>query len=112
MTARRSTVRFPAAQGWIPRGWNGVRSARVWKRLLGVEHTVVEEVVFDEEAEGVVAMVPPTRSRRRRRAGCQRRGRGAALPGGGRAPGSLPCPWGGGRRGAVGAAWRLVHPGV
>src|SRR5919198_1177182 len=68
MTARRSTVRFPAAQGWIPRGWNGVRSARVWKRLLGVEHTVVEEVVFDEEADAprvrcpahgvVVAAVP------------------------------------------------------
>src|SRR4030095_8194860 len=73
MTARRSTVRFPAAQGWIPRGWNGVRSARVWKRLLGVEHTVVEEVVFDEEADAVVAMVRPTRSRRRRCAVCQRR---------------------------------------
>src|SRR5512132_1645396 len=73
MTARRSTVRFPAAQGWIPRGWNGVRSARVWKRLLGVEHTVVEEVVFDEEADAVVAMVRPTRSRRRRCPTCQRR---------------------------------------
>jgi transposase len=50
-----------------------VRSARVWKRLLGVEHTVVEEVVFDEEADAVVAMVRPTRSRRRRCAVCQRR---------------------------------------
>ena len=34
-----------------------MRSARVWKRLLGVEHIVVEEVVFDEEADAVVAMV-------------------------------------------------------
>jgi transposase len=50
-----------------------VRSARVWKRLRGVEHTVVEEVVFDEEADAVVAMVRPTRSRRRRCAVCQRR---------------------------------------
>lgn len=50
-----------------------MRSARVWKRLLGVEHTVVEEVVFDEEADAVVAMVRPTRSRRRRCAVCQRR---------------------------------------
>jgi transposase len=50
-----------------------VRSARVWKRLLGVEHTVVEQVVFDEDADAVVAMVRPTRSRRRRCAVCQRR---------------------------------------
>ena len=50
-----------------------MRSARVWKRLLGVEHTVVEEVVFDEEADAVVALVRPTRSRRRRCAVCQRR---------------------------------------
>jgi transposase len=50
-----------------------VRSARVWKRLLGVEHTVVEQVIFDEDADAVVAMVRPTRSRRRRCAVCQRR---------------------------------------
>lgn len=50
-----------------------MRSARVWKRLLGVEHTVVEQVVFDEDADAVVAMVRPTRSRRRRCAVCQRR---------------------------------------
>ena len=48
-------------------------TARVWKRLLGVEHTVVEQVVFDEDADAVVAMVRPTRSRRRRCAVCQRR---------------------------------------
>jgi transposase len=50
-----------------------VRSARVWKRLLGVEHSVIEQVVYDEDAEAVVAMVRPTRSRRRRCAVCQRR---------------------------------------
>ena len=50
-----------------------MRSARVWKRLLGVEHTVVEQVVFDEEADAVVALVRPIRSRRRRCAVCQRR---------------------------------------
>jgi hypothetical protein len=72
MTARRSTARFPAAQGWIPRGVDGVRSARVWKRLLGVDHTVVEQVLYDEDADAVVAMVRPTRSRRRGYAVCQR----------------------------------------
>jgi transposase len=50
-----------------------VRSARVWKRLLGVEHTVVEQVLYDEDADAVVALVRPTRSRRRRCAVCQRR---------------------------------------
>jgi len=50
-----------------------VRSARVWKRLLGVEHTVVERVLFDEDAQAVVACVRPTRSRRRRCPLCARR---------------------------------------
>jgi len=50
-----------------------VRSARVWKRLLGVEHTVVEQVLFDEDAQAVVACVRPTRSRRRRCPLCARR---------------------------------------
>jgi transposase len=53
-----------------------VRSARVWKRLLGVEHTVVERVLYDEDAGAVVAMVRPTRSRRGRCGvcGCKCRG--------------------------------------
>ena len=50
-----------------------MRSARVWKRLLGVEHTVVEQVLFDEDAQAVVACVRPTRSRRRRCPLCARR---------------------------------------
>jgi transposase len=50
-----------------------VRSARVWKRLLGVEHSVIEQVLYDEDADAVVAMVRPTRSRRRRCPLCARR---------------------------------------
>jgi len=50
-----------------------VRSARLWKRLLGVEHTVVEQVLYDEDAGAVVALVRPTRSRRRRCPVCNRR---------------------------------------
>jgi transposase len=50
-----------------------VRSARVWKRLLGVEHTVIERVLFDEDADALVVLVRPTRSRRGRCGRCQRR---------------------------------------
>ena len=50
-----------------------MRSARVWKRLLGVEHTVIERVLFDEDADAVVVLVRPTRSRRGRCGACQRR---------------------------------------
>jgi transposase len=53
-----------------------VRSARVWKRLLGVEHTVVEQVLYDEEDGAVIAMVRPTRSRRGRCGVCGRKCRG------------------------------------
>jgi transposase len=49
-----------------------VRSRRVWKRLLGVEHTVIERVLFDDDAQAVVAWVRPTRSRRRRCPMCNR----------------------------------------
>jgi transposase len=49
-----------------------VRSARVWKRLLGVEHTVIEQVRYDEDGV-LVALVRPTRSRRGRCGLCQRR---------------------------------------
>ena len=49
-----------------------MRSARVWKRLLGVEHTVIEQVRYDEDGV-LVALVRPTRSRRGRCGACQRR---------------------------------------
>jgi hypothetical protein len=38
---------------------NGVRGARVWARLLGVEKTVVERVEFDEGDAVMVASVRP-----------------------------------------------------
>ncbi len=51
----------------------GVRSARVWQRLLGVERTVVEKVEFDAEADMVVAHVRPRRGASRRCGRCGRR---------------------------------------
>jgi transposase len=41
---------------------NGVRNASLWRALLGVEKTVIEDLEFDEEAEVVVAHVRPTRA--------------------------------------------------
>ena len=55
---------------------NGVRSARVWAGLLGVEKTVVERVEFDEDAAVVVATVRPGRGQRRRCGVCRRRSPG------------------------------------
>jgi transposase len=49
---------------------------RVWARLLGVEHTVVEAVRFDEQADSIVASVRPARGRRRRCGICGRRSPG------------------------------------
>jgi len=49
-----------------------VRSAGVWKRLLGVEHTVIEQVRYDEDGV-LVVLVRPTRGRRGRCGACQRR---------------------------------------
>jgi transposase len=53
-----------------------VRFKRVWARLLGVEHTVVEQVAFDEEAEAIVALVRPARGQRGRCGICGRRSPG------------------------------------
>jgi hypothetical protein len=41
-------------------------------RLLGVEHTVIEQVAFDEEAEAIVALVRPARGQRGRCGICGR----------------------------------------
>jgi len=38
-----------------------VQSATLWRRLLGVEKTVVEDVEFEEEAHGAVRMVESPR---------------------------------------------------
>jgi len=53
-----------------------VRFKRVWARLLGVEHTVVEQVAFDEEAGAIVALVRPARGQRGRCGICSRRSPG------------------------------------
>ena len=55
-----------------------MREVRVWKRLLGVEHAVIEGVELEGEgtAEVLVASVRPTRSRRWRCSRCDRRCRG------------------------------------
>jgi transposase len=53
-----------------------VRLKRVWARLLGVEHTVVEQVEFDEDADAIVAAVRPARRRRRCCGICGRRSPG------------------------------------
>lgn len=56
----------------------GVRNVRVWQRLLGVEHTVIERIELVQEGgeEVVVARVRPTRSRRSRCSRCGRKCRG------------------------------------
>jgi transposase len=53
-----------------------VRFKRVWARLLGVEHTVVEQVAFDEDAGAIVALVRPARGHRGRCGICGRRSPG------------------------------------
>jgi transposase len=50
-----------------------VRDAKLWERLLGVERTVVEQVVFDDGAGVVVARVRPRKGATRRCGVCQRR---------------------------------------
>ena len=51
------------------RNWwteNGVRNVRLWRALLGVEKTVIEDVQFDEGAEVLVVHVRPVRAARGR----------------------------------------------
>src|SRR6266705_1330797 len=52
---------------------NGVRSARLWARLLGVERAVIERVEFDEDAEAIVVAVRPRKGAKRRCGVCGRR---------------------------------------
>ena len=56
----------------------GVRAARVWRSVLGVEHTVIESVEIEADGEGeiVVVRVRPTRSRQGRCGRCARRAPG------------------------------------
>jgi transposase len=55
---------------------NGVRSGRLWQRLLGLERTVVEGVEFDWEADAVVVSVRPRKGARGRCGRCGRRAPG------------------------------------
>jgi transposase len=50
-----------------------VQNARVWERLLGVEATVVDGVVFDDDEEVIVASVRPRKGATRRCGICSRR---------------------------------------
>ena len=50
-----------------------MRNASVWQRVLGVARTVIEGVVFDEDADAVVASVRPRKGARRRCGRCGRR---------------------------------------
>ena len=50
-----------------------MRFAKLWQRLLGVERTVVEQVVFDEEGGAIVASVRPRKGATRRCGICSRR---------------------------------------
>jgi transposase len=51
-----------------------VLGKKLWARLLGVEETVIEGVVYDEVADAVIASVRPVRGRRLRCGICRRQG--------------------------------------
>lgn len=50
-----------------------MRDVSLWRALLGVEKTVIEDVEYDEDAEVVVARVRPRRAGRGRCGSCGRR---------------------------------------
>jgi transposase len=50
-----------------------VQNVRVWQRVLGLARTVIEAVVYDEDAAAVVASVRPRKGARRRCGRCGRR---------------------------------------
>lgn len=52
-----------------------MQARTVWRRLLGVEKTVVEEVEFEEEADGTVRLVASVRPTSRTASRCGRCGR-------------------------------------
>ena len=49
-----------------------MRTARLWRRLLGVEQIVIESIGFDEDVEGVVVRVRPRKRARGRCGRCRR----------------------------------------
>ena len=62
-----------------------MRSARVWRALLGVEKAVIEDLEFDEDEQLLIARVRPSRRARGRCGICVRPARGttAGTAGGG-----------------------------
>jgi transposase len=50
-----------------------VQNASLWVRALGLEQTVVEKSVFDEESRYIVVSVRPRRATKQRCGGCRRR---------------------------------------
>lgn len=50
-----------------------MQNATLWRVLLGVETTVVEEIEYDEDERVLVASVRPTRRAASRCGRCQRR---------------------------------------
>ena len=45
-------LEFRAYHSWNDHDGNGVRTTRVWRRVLGVEHTVVESVDLEPDGRG------------------------------------------------------------
>ena len=45
----------------------------VWQRILGLARTVIEMVVFDDDADAIVVSVRPRKGARRRCGRCGRR---------------------------------------
>ena len=54
---------------------NGVQAATLWRRLLGVEKTVVEDVEIEEELDGAVSLVARVRPTARTASRCGKCGR-------------------------------------
>jgi hypothetical protein len=50
-----------------------VRNAKLWERLPGVERTVIDGVVLDEEGEVIVVSVRPRKGAERRWGICAKR---------------------------------------
>jgi len=57
-------------------GGNDVREVRLWRELLGVERTVIEDVEFDQDGGCVIVRVRPKRGARGRCGRCGRRAGG------------------------------------
>ena len=53
-----------------------MRNARLWAGLLGIEHSCIERIEYDEDEQLLVAHVRPSRTRRGRCGRCDRRCRG------------------------------------